>query len=392
MLTDKAIAALKPRAAPYRVADGQSLFIQVSPSGGLLWRFRYRWQGVAKTLALGVYPKVRGPEARRLAGEARQMLEDGINPVEVKKAEKVKAAAGAENTFRVVALEWQAKVKVKLAENTRTKHEAFLKNDILAVLGDKPIGDVKAADVLAVVKRIEARGAFDVASRAFNIVGRICSYAVSAGYADRNPSRDIEISDILHRPPVKHHAAPLTPDAIGGILRAADSYNGTLQVRIALQMIPHVAVRPGELRAAQWADIDMDSAEWRFHSPKMHVDQIVPLSTQVVAMLRELQRLTGKNKYLFASERTADRPMSENTLTAAYRRMGFAKDEITAHGWRATFRTIGDEVLKERPDLLEAQLGHKVIGPLGRAYSRMEFLEERKALMQRYSDYLDSIK
>jgi integrase len=396
MLTEKRIRALRPKPRLYRVADqsGLSLFIEVTPAGNKLWRYRYRFQGKEKMLSLGAFPDVSLAAARVAASTARETVAAGKNPSAERQAARVADRLGSDTTFRVVAEMWQQKVKVKLAGITAEKHDALLENDVFPVIGDFPIGGLRAADVVAVVRRCENRKAFDQAKRAYSLVGRVCKFAVASGLAERNPAADISLGDLLHPPPVKHHAAVLNVKELGGLLRAIDGYTGSFVVKSALQLMPLLACRPGELRKSEWSEFKLDAGEWHIPADrmKMRLPHISALSSHAVAILRGLHKATGDGKFVLPSHRTRDRPLSDNALNAALRRMGVESDIAVTHGFRTTFRTLADEELKERPDLLEAQLAHRVVGPLGRTYARMTFIKERKEVMERWGAYLAKVK
>jgi len=396
MLTEKQIRALKPRDKIYRVADasGLSLFIEVTPAGNKLWRYRYRWLGKERMLSLGHFPDVTLANARVAASQARELLASGKDPSAERQAAKVAERLGSDTTFKVVAEMWRTKVRVKLAGVTADKHLALLENDVFPVIGDFPIGGLRAADVVAVVRRCESRRAFDQAKRAYSIIGRVCKFAVASGLAERNPAADVALGDLLHPPPVKHHAAVLDPKELGGLLRAIDGYTGSFVVKSALQLMPLIACRPGELRKAEWSEFKLDAGEWHIPADrmKMRLPHVAALSSHAVAILRELHKATGDGTFVLPSHRTRERPLSDNALNAALRRMGVEAETAVTHGFRTTFRTLADEELKERADLLEAQLAHRVVGPLGRTYARMTFIKERKEVMERWGAYLGRIK
>ena len=293
------------------------------------------------------------------------------------------------NSFEVVAREWFDKYSPSWAANHGPRVIRRLEHDIFPCIGARPIAELKAPELLAAVRRLENRGVLETAHRALATCGQVLRYAIATGRAERDLSRDLRGA----LTPVKgeHFAAITDPKRVGELLRALDGYQGTLTVRCALRLAPLVFVRPGELRAAEWAHIDFDAAEWRYTVSKTGTEHIVPLSKQAIAILREIQSLTGKGQYVFPSGRSPRRPMSDNAILAAMRRMGIAKDEMSGHGFRATARTILDEVLGFRPDLIEHQLAHAVRDPNGRAYNRTAHLPERRKMMQAWSDYLDKL-
>ncbi|MBI3045061.1 MAG: integrase arm-type DNA-binding domain-containing protein [Betaproteobacteria bacterium] len=401
-LTDTAIRNAKPTEKPVRLFDGGGLYLEVSPTGGKWWRFKYRFAGKEKRLSLGVYPDVplagrkdknsnewiKGARDRR--DEARQLLAEGVDPGENRKALKSARVERAGNSLEVIAREWYAKQSTAWAENHGTRIIRRFERDVFPWIGGRPIAEITAPELLAVIRRIESRGALETAHRALSNCGQVFRYAVATGRAERDPSGDLRGA----LTPVKgeHFAAITDPKRAGELLRAIDGYQGTLTVQCALRLAPLVFVRPGELRNAQWADVDLDAAEWRYTVSKTETPHIVPLSTQAVAILRELHGLTGGGRYVFPGVRSQKRPMSDNAILAAMRRMGIGKDEMSGHGFRAMARTILDEVLAVRPDLIEHQLAHAVRDPNGRAYNRTAHLPERRKMMQQWADYLDKLK
>jgi integrase len=392
-LTDAAIRKAKPAEAPYKMADGGGLYLLVTLTGKY-WRYNYRFSGKAKTLALGVYPDVSLARVREKHAEARRLLAEGIDPSELRKANKTQRAESAANSFEAVAREWYAKAYAGKAESTREKTMTRLEQDVFPLLGAMPVSAVEAADVRRVLERIEQRGALDIARRVFNYIGRTLRYADSRGLVARDASASIDLNLILTSRETRHHAALIEPVAVGGLMRAIDGFTGGFVTVCALKLSTLTFVRPGELRHAEWAEIDLDGATWSIPGRKMKMgaDHIVPLSAQAVAILTELHKVTGRGRYVFPSERGGSRPMSENTINAALRRMGFTKDEMTAHGFRAMARTRLDEVLGFRPDYIEHQLAHAVRDPNGRAYNRTAHLPERRKMMQSWADYLDKLK
>jgi len=389
-LTDTAIRNAKPGTKPAKLFDGRGLFLIVTPGGGKWWRFRYKFDGREKLLSLGVYPDVALKDARERRNTARKLLAEGIDPGENRKAQKATKQDRAANSFEVVAREWYAKHAPNWAEHHGDRIIRRFERDIFPLIGGRAIADVTAPELLAAVRRIESRGALETAHRALGNCGQVFRYAVATGRATRDPSGDLRGA----LPPVKgeHFAAVTEPKQAAELLRTLDGYQGTFTVACALRLAPLVFVRPGELRKAEWADIDVDAAEWRYTVTKTDTAHIVPLATQAVAILRDLHALTGNGRYVFPGARTNGRPMSDNAILAAMRRMGIAKDEMSGHGFRAMARTILDEVLGVRPDLIEHQLAHAVKDPNGRAYNRTAHLPERRKMMQQWADYLDKLK
>ncbi|MCM1128427.1 MAG: integrase arm-type DNA-binding domain-containing protein [Oxalobacter formigenes] len=389
-LTDVQPRNAKPKEKPYKLADGGGLYLLVNPDGGKYWRMKYRFGGKEKTLAFGKYPDISLGEARKRRQEAKTLLQQDIDPGENKKAQKAARKEAAANSFEVIALEWFAKQKPSWVESHASRVIARLQADVFPWIGTRPIAGITAPEYLAVFRRIEERGAIETAHRVKSICGQIHRYAVATGRADSDPTGALK--GALSPVNSGHFAAVTDPKQVVQILRMIDSYTGTFPVACALKIAPYVFVRPGELRKAKWADIDFDTAEWRYFVTKTKTPHIVPLARQVVSILKELQPLTGNSPYVFPSARTGERPMSDNAILAALRRMGISKDEMTGHGFRAMARTILDEVLGCRPDLIEHQLAHAVKDPNGRAYNRTAHLPERKRMMQAWADYLDSLK
>jgi len=379
-------------AAGEKHADGQGLYLHVKEAGKY-WRMAYRFDGKQKTLALGVYPSVSLLKARQRRDKARELLADGIDPGAAKQEAKQAQAAIRANTFENVARDWLAKTKAERAQLTQEKVTAWLEKDAFPWLGAMPISAIGPRDVLATVRKIEARGAIHTAHRVTQLCGQVFRFAVATGSAERDITQDLR--GALSKPVKKHYAALTEPKQVGDLMRAIFNYTGHQQVIAALKLSPLVFVRPGELRGAEWAEIDLDASEWRIPGSKMKmkVDHLVPLSTQAVEILKGMKLLTGHRRYVFPSiGRSEDRPMSENTINSALHGMGITKEMHTAHGFRATARTIMDEVMGERVDLIEHQLAHAVKDANGRAYNRTAHLPARKTMMQRWADYLDKLR
>ena len=391
-ISDTAIKAAKPRPdKPYKLPDEKGMYIYVHTNGSKYFRLDYRFDGKRKTLALGVYPETTLKEAREKRDEARKQITDGIDPSENKKAVKESKAESAANSFEIVAREWGAK-KVNDWDDKNNRSKRMLERNVFPWLGNKPITNILPKDILACLRRVEDRGTIETAHRTLQICGQVFRYAVATSRIDRDITPDLRGA----LPPAKgdHFAAITEPKQVAELLRAIDSYQGSLSATSALKLAHMVFVRPGELRSAEWEHIDFDTKEWRYFVTKTQTEHIVPLSSQAVAILQELHPLTGHGRFIFASERTprGDRCMSENTLNAALKRLGYGKDVMTAHGFRAMARTILDEVLGFRPDFIEHQLAHAVRDANGRAYNRTSHLQERHKMMQSWSDYLDGLK
>lgn len=390
-LTDMKISRTKTQGKPIRLFDGGGLYLLVTPRGGKLWRLKYRYDGKGKLLALGLYPEISLADARERRDKARKQVAHGIDPGAVRKAQK-EADTKETETFEVIAREWHAKFTPTWTSGHADTIMSRLERDLFPWIGSRPINKIKAPELLAALRRVEARGALETAHRIRTIAGQVFRYAVATGRAERDPSADLK--GALPQPGEKHLAAITDPKEVAPLLRAIDGYKGHFVVRCALRLAPLFFVRPGELRKAEWSEVDLDGAIWNLPAHKMKMKQahIVPLSRQAVETLTELKNFTGGSKYIFPSDRSFERPMSENALLAALRRMGYGTDTMTPHGFRAMARTILDEVLKVRPDYIEHQLAHAVRDPNGRAYNRTSHLEERKHMMQLWADYLDGLK
>lgn len=389
-LTESKIRAAKATDKAQKLFDERGLFLLVTPTGSKYWRFKYRFDGKEKLLAFGTYPDVNLSMARDKREEARKCLRDGIDPSEQRKAMKTATIGRQADSFEVIARDWFAKYSPSWAVSNSSKIISRLERNIFPWLGNKPITEITAPMLLKVLRLIEARGAKETTRRVLRYCSRIFHYAIASGKAQHDPA--LGLLGALAPPKSKHLAAETDPKRFGELLRVIDGYKGTLIVYCALRLAPLVFVRPGELRAAQWADIDLDKAEWRFIVTKTKTPHIVPLSTQAVAILQEIQPLTGSGRYVFPSARSGDRPMSDNAILGALRRLGIGKEEASGHGFRATARTLLDEVLGFRPDFIEHQLAHAVRDPNGRAYNRTSHLAERKKMMQAWADYLHQLK
>ena len=389
-LTDVVIRSAKPTTKAIKLYDSGGLYLEVSPSGGKWWRLKYRFNGKENRISLGIYPETTLKAARDRRDTERKLLAEGIDPSKNRKTEKSAQASRAANSFEQIAREWFAKFSPSWAPAHAARKIRLFERDIFPWIGQQPIAEITAPELLSVLHRIEKRGVSETERRALVSCGQVFRYAVASGRAERDPSGDLRGA----LPPVKgeHFAAITAPDSLATILRAFEGYNGTLPVRCALRLMPLLFVRPGELRKAEWSQIDLDAAEWRYMVTKTQTEHIVPLSRQAVAILRELYPLTGNGHFVFPSARSNTRPMSDNAILAAMRTMEIAKEVTTAHGFRATARTILDEVLGVRTDLIEHQLAHRVKDPNGRAYNRTAFLPERREMMQTWADYLDQLK
>jgi integrase len=392
-LTDTAIRNAKPRDKTYTLGDGEGMYLEVMPNGTRFWRMAYRQaNGKKNRLTFGKYPEVSLAEARDKRLAARKQLAQGVDPGRTKREEKQAREKAALNTFEAVARAWLARTAAERAASTQEKNTAWLERNIFPAIGALPISTIKPWDVLSALRVIEKRGAIESAHKIKQLCGQVFRFAVASGLADRDMT--VDLRGALSAVPEAHYAAITDPKEAAELLRAIDAYNGHAYAVAALKLAPLVFVRPGELRSAEWSEIDLDAAEWRIPGSKMKMgqDHIVPLATQAVTLLRELYAMTGHGRFVFPSVRTSTRCMSENTVNAALRGMGYGKEVMTGHGFRAMARTIMDEVLGERVDLIEHQLAHAVKDPNGRAYNRTAHLPARRLMMQRWADYIDEIK
>jgi len=391
-LSATSIRNAKPGAKPIKLSDGGGLYLLLNPNGSRWWRLKYRHSGKEKLLSLGTYPDTSLADARAKRDDARKLLASGVDPGEHRKAEKTAGADRAANSFEVVAREWYAKRSPTWAASHAEKIIARLERDLFPWIGSRAVADLTAPDLLKALRRIEERGARETAHRALQNCGQVLRYAVATGRAIRDPSADLR--GALESVVPTHYAAITEPQAVGGLLRSIDGYSGSFITRCALKLAPLVFLRSGELRLAEWTEIDLDGAQWNIPAIRMKMGEphIVPLCSQAVAVLKELHALTGTGRFVFPGARSRQRPMSNNAVLAALRRMGYDKETMTGHGFRAMARTILDEVLHVRPDYIEHQLAHAVRDANGRAYNRTSHLPERRLMMQQWADYLDALK
>ncbi|RZL04502.1 MAG: DUF4102 domain-containing protein [Rubrivivax sp.] len=390
----------KPGDKPQKLFDGGGLFLLVQTTGGRLWRLKYRFGGKEKLLSLGTYPDTSLKDARDKRDEARKDLAQGIDPSSKRKAEKSSRTEVATNSFEAVAREWHITIHIpKVTEAHAARTLVRLEQDVFPWLGALPVATITPPKLLEAMRRIESRGAIETAHRALQACGQVFRYAIATGRAERNPAADIQ--GALQPVIVKHMPAITDPKRVGELLRSIEAYEGMPVTRAALQLAPLVFVRPGELRKAEWAEFDLDEAVWRIPSDRMKrskaqkavgTPRLVPLPRQAVEILRELQPLTGHGRYVFPSLRTGERPMSDNAVLSALRRMGYPKEEMTGHGFRAMARTMLAERLGIDEAVIEAQLAHSVKDSLGRAYNRTEFVEQRRNMLQTWADHLDGLR
>lgn len=389
-LSDIAIRKTKPAEKPTKLTDGGGLYLLLNPNGSRWWRLDYRYGGKRKTLSMGVYPDVGLKDARNRRDEARKLLASDVDPGENRKATKAAKVDRETNSFETITREWFARNSGTWNASHGERTIRRFERDLFPWIGGKPIAEITAPELLAAIRKIENRGAIETAHRALSNCGQVFRYAIATGRTTRNIAADLK--GALTPVKAEHFAAITDPKQVGSLLRAMDGYTGSEIVRHALRLAPLVFVRPGELRNAIWADVDLEAAEWRYIVTKTNTPHIVPLSRQAAEILTELQALTGDGRFLFPGARTNGRPMSDNAILAAMRRMGIEKDEMSGHGFRAMARTILDEVLGIRPDYIEHQLAHAVRDPNGRAYNRTAHLPERRKMMQQWADYLDKLK
>jgi integrase len=391
-LTDFQIRSFKPKAKVYRRSDGAGLMLEITPAGSRLWRYRYRHLGSEKVLSLGAYPIVSLAEARRKRDDARRLVDDGISPADERKQAKRMAHISANQTFGRIAEEF---VELKFEQEGRspvTVAKARWLIDQLGPICDRPISEIKPIEVLAALKKLEARRKHETARRCRSFASRVFRYAVATGRTESDPAALLQ--GALVTPKVKHHAALIEPKEVGRLLRAIDSYSGSIIVRLAMQISPHVMLRPGEIRLAEWCDIDFEEAVWRVPAERMKMRRphMVPLSRQVVGYLEELEPLTGPDGYIFPALYTFKRPMSENTVNQALRRLGYSADEQTAHGFRTTASTLLNESGQWNPDAIERSLAHCDSGTVRGIYNRGQYWDERVRMHQWWSDYLAELR
>lgn len=403
-LTDVLIRNAKPKQKTYKLYDSLGLYLEVSPTGNKWFRMKYRLYGRENRVSLGVYPETTLKAARERRDTERKLLDNGIDPSYHRQTEKAARADRAANSFEQVTRDWFVKFSPDWAPGHASRKLRLFERDIFPWIGRQPIAEIQPPEVLSVLRRIEKRGSLDTARRALFYCGQVFRFAVAEGRVESDPCRDLRGA----LPPVatENFTAVTEPDDLAPILRMFDSYEETPQVSAALRLMPMLFVRPGELRKAEWTQIDLGTAEWRYRlskrkKPRKRVvgkpdqktpDHVVPLSKQAVAILRDLHSLTGHGKFVFPTPRSNTRPMSDNAVLAAMRAMGIPKDVTTGHGFRATARTILAEKLYCRVELIEHQLGHVVKDANGTAYNRTAFLPERRVMMQIWSDYLDALK
>ncbi|HVN45993.1 MAG TPA: tyrosine-type recombinase/integrase [Steroidobacteraceae bacterium] len=389
-VTAKTIENAKPQERPYKIGCGNRLLLVVTPEGGKYWRLKYRHNGKERGYSLGTYPAVSLALARQKAAEAAGLLRNGVDPADARREQQAETVAQGD-TFKAIAEEWLGQQARKLSAATLSKARWVFNDLIYPSIGDRPIGELTAPELLKLLREIDDKGMHETAQRTRARISQVMRYAIATGRAERDPTQDLR--GALTAPKPVHHAAITEPTKVGQLLLDIDAYSGEPSTQAALRLAPLLFVRPGELRAAEWSEIDLDAGEWRIPEERMKMKRrhIVPLSKQAVAILRELHRLTGRGKYVFPALGNSDRPMSENTINNALRRLGYAKTEMTGHG----FRTMASTLLNEQdysPDVIELQLAHLDRNKVRAAYNHSERLPQRRQMMQAYADYLDGLK
>jgi integrase len=385
-----AVSNAKPETKTYNLSDGGGLYLLVKPNKTKAWRFNYRFNGKQKTLAIGVFPDVSLKAAREKHKEARESLANDIDPSSQKKAMKAAKQSESDNNFEVVAREW-VKTRGKKAVSTEKRQQALLEKDLFPYVGNRPIADISTPEVLLVLRKIENRGAIETAHRAKRLLGQVFRYAIVTGRAERDPSADLK--EALAQPTKTHFKSITEPAEVGPLITAINNYQATPVVMAALRLTPLLFCRPGELRHLEWKEVNFDEARIELPASKMKTREphIIPLATQAMEILKELQLITGRGKFVFPSARGASRPLSENGVRTALRTLGYTNEQISPHGFRAMARTILDEVLNFPVDWIEHQLAHSVKDANGRAYNRTKHLEQRRGMMQKWADYLDEL-
>ncbi len=391
-LTHLSIANAKPRALEYKLTDSDALYLAVRPNGAKLWRMNYRYLGRQKTLHFGAWPEIGIAAARAHRDAARRQLASDLDPASEKKRARVAETVAASNSFKAVAEEWLVKNEKEGRAPITLEKIRWLLRIAYPMIGSLPISKITAQEALAVLRKMEGNGRYESARRMRSVLSRVFRYGIATARADRDVARDLR--GALITPKVTHLAAITTPREAGALMRTIDGYSGHEVTAMALKISPHVFLRPGELRKAEWEEIDIQAALWSLPADKMKMRRPhrVPLSHQVLALLEDLHALTGHGRFLFPSSRSPRHPMSENTVNAALRRLGFKQDEMTAHGFRAMAATLLNEMGIWNPDAIEKQLAHLDGSMVRRAYTRGEYWEERVRMMQHWSDYIDKLR
>lgn len=392
-LSDRAIRNTKPRKKPFKLSAGESLYLLIRPDGSKYWRMDYRFGGRRGTLAFGVYPTIGLAAARESRNGAKKQIAAGIDPGHKRRLDKLTAKLSGGNTFQAVAEEWLAKQGREHRAAATLQKKRWLLDTAFSQIGGRPIAEISAPELLAVLRNVEQRGCFETAVRLRSTCSQVFRYAIATNRAERDPTTDLR--GALTSPKVQHRAAVTEPKAIGALLRAIDGFEGQPTTLAALKLAPLVFVRPGELRKAEWSEFNVEIAEWRIPEAKMKMRRShrVPLARQTIAILKDLREFTGRGRYLFPSVRTSQRPMSENTLNAALRRLGYSKEEATTHGFRSTAAVRLNEMGRWNADAIERQLAHQEANSVRRAYTHAaEYWSERCDMMQVWADYLDGLR
>lgn len=386
------IARAKPKDKPYKLSDRDGLYLFVKPSGSRYWRMNYRFEGSQRTIAFGRYPEVPLIDAREKLRDARALLAKGIDPVDHAKLERIAESMAAVNTFQAVADEWLEKARLEQRAAMTIKKYEWQLGLVMSALGKRPIAKITTHEVLLALKKIEKTKKYYTAGSVRGTCSQVFRYAIATAKAERDVCRDLRGALVTAK--VVHRAAITTPTEAGALMRAIEAYEGDALTRIALRLLPHLFVRPGELRHAEWKEFDVERRVWTIpeHKMKMRRPHVVPLSRQALEIIGEIEHDAAFSPYLFPSLRTRDRPMSDNTINAALRRMGFGKDEMTAHGFRAMAATLLNEMGLWNADAIERQLAHAEGNAVRRAYTRGQYWEERVRMMQHWSDHLDRLR
>lgn len=391
-LTAIEVRTAESKASPYKLTDERGLFLLVQPSGAKLWRLKYRFNRIERKLSLGQYPEVSLKDARDRRDHARRMIDEGQDPLAVRRREKLAGELKAATTFRLVADEYLEKMEAEEKSAATMKKARWFRDLLDRDIGPLPVSDITPQELLAALRKLERRGHRETANRTRAFSSRVFRYAIVTARATANPADVLKGALIAPRP--KHHAALLDPKDVGELLRAIEGYGGQAETLFALRIAPHVFLRPGELRQGEWSEIDWDAGVWRLppHRMKMKQPHVVPLSRQVLALLKELKGMTRSTKYMFPALGSTLRPMCENTLNAALRRLGYGKEDMTSHGFRATASTLLNECGLWHPDAIERALAHGERNGVRAAYHRGAHWDERVEMAQWWSDYLDQLR
>jgi integrase len=391
-LTAAWVKRARPKSKPYKLSDRDGLYLLIEPSGSRVWRMNYRLRGKQRTITFGRWPELLLGEARAKLLEARRLIANGVDPVEQAKLDKIAQSIAATNTFEAIAKEWLEKIEKEGLAAITLKKARWLLEQAYPALGKRPISEITAQELLLVLKKVEASKRYDTANRIRSTCSQVFRYAIATARAERDICTDLRGALVTAR--TNHRAAITTPKEAGALLRAIEDYEGNSLTRIALRLLPHVFVRPGELRWAEWSEFDFDKAVWTIPDFKMKMRRphAVPLSKQAMAIIGEIEHDATYSSFLFPSLRALDRPMSDNTINAALRRLGFSKDQMTGHGFRAMAATLLNEMGTWNPDAIERQLAHADGNSIRRAYARGQYWDERVRMMQHWSNCLDKLR